>query len=87
MSVRFTSKNAKILMEISDGRLLVDFIKQEIKKVESVSDIEVTDPTEIAVEVTAKKLVSKRLEVILSALLSGTDNTLPNKQDKEEYKM
>jgi len=87
MSVKFTIKNAKILNEITDGRLLIEFIAEKVDEVDSVSNIEATSPIEVAVEVKARKLAREKLTEILSALLSGTGNTLPKDVDKTDYKM
>ena len=85
--IKFTSKNAQVLREITDGRLLIEFIGEKIKEVDTVSDIKVTAPDEVAVEVKARELAVVKLTEILSALFSGEGDTLPNTEDKEDYKM
>ncbi|HED38065.1 MAG TPA: hypothetical protein ENI76_07460 [Ignavibacteria bacterium] len=84
---KFTQENAKRLLESSDGKEFAQYIAEEIKKIDIVSDIEVTDPVKVAIEVKAKKIASNKLAGILSALFSGMENTMPKNTDKDAFKM
>lgn len=60
----------KLLENVPELRELIEFINSEVKKLNDLSDIKLTDDREIAVEVLARQRAIETLERILEPLIS-----------------
>lgn len=69
----------RLMADVPEMKAFVMFIKGEVRKLDSISDIKVTDPIQLAVAVAGKTEAIKVLVAILSPLIniqqfSGSDS-------------
>lgn len=65
------------LMEIPEMGEFCKYLAQEAESLDRSSDIEATDPVEVAVEVKARKIAYAKLADILTPLLNATNKPSP----------
>lgn len=66
---------AKRLLNSDDGRALVAQLAKAVDELDKVSDIKVTDPVEVAVEVSARKIAADKITEILADMIAARDAT------------
>lgn len=59
-----------LMNENKDVKEFISFMLQEMKKLETINDIETNDPTLVAIEVKARKLAYKKIEDIIKPMIS-----------------
>ena len=73
-------KTIKALSKSSGYQKILKYLAESVVSIDKVSDIDTNKPIEVAVEVKARKLATKKLTEILSALVvhkSGTGGFNP----------
>lgn len=64
---------SKLAQEVPEIKEFVSFIKQEIRKLDTTTDILLDDPIELAVEVKARKKAIEVLVSIMSPIVNAQD--------------